>query len=53
MRQSTEFHMITRESTHDLNILKGIITPMQFDSMHTNPTIKSISIHPGEDAKDA
>jgi hypothetical protein len=43
--------MLTRESTPDLNVLKGIITPMQFDSMHTNPTIRSISLHPGEETK--
>jgi hypothetical protein len=43
--------MITRESTPDLKVLKGIITPMQFDSMHTNPTIKSISLHPAEETK--
>lgn len=43
--------MVSRESTQDLNVLRGIITPMHFDSLHTNPTIKSMSLH-REETKD-
>lgn len=46
VRQSTEF-ALTRESIQDLQsgILRGVITPMHFESMHTNPTIRSQSLH--------
>jgi hypothetical protein len=42
VRQSTELVM-THESAHEFNgnVLRGVITPMQFESIHTNPTIRS------------
>jgi len=39
---STEFNPMTRESMHDFNahLQQGIITPMKFDSIHSNQVLK-------------